>query len=134
MIDIRKDIHTKLLQLGEGIKNVSISKLNKKNGFKENNIKSDLLTFDFSKQRVDQEVLDYLFQIPDLINLKESLNLLFKGDFLNPSEDRGVSHTLYRTRDSHDGFELIFTERKKIRSNINCHIQNIRYIFPSPAN
>ncbi len=116
MIDIRKDIHTKLLQLGEGIKKVSISKLNKKNGFKENNIKSDLLTFDFSKQRVNQEVLDYLFQIPDLINLKESLNLLFKGDFLNPSEDRGVSHTLYRTRDSHDGFELIFTERKKIQA------------------
>ena len=30
MNDIRKDIHTKLLQLGEGIKKVSISKLNKK--------------------------------------------------------------------------------------------------------
>ena len=114
MIDIRKDIHTKLLQLGEGIKKVSISKLNKKNGFKENNIKSDLLTFDFSKQRINNEVLDYLLQIPDLINLKGSLNLLFKGEFTNPSEERTVSHTLYRNRAPVDNFELIFEERKKL--------------------
>ena len=90
MNDFRKDIHSKLLLLGEDIKKVSISELNESNSFKENNIKSDLLTFDFSKQRINNEVLDYLIQIPDLINLKESLNLLFKGDFLNPSEDCAI--------------------------------------------
>ena len=52
-------------------------------------LKTDLLTFDYSKQRINDEVLDYLLQIPDLINLKESLNLLFKGEINNPSEDRG---------------------------------------------
>jgi glucose-6-phosphate isomerase len=116
MNDFRKDIHNKLLLLGEGIKKVSISDLSKKNGFKDNNIKSDLLTFDYSKQRINNEALDYLLQIPDLINLKESLNLLFKGEINNPSEDRAVSHTLYRNRASVDGFELIFSERKKIRA------------------
>ncbi len=116
MNDLRKDIYSKLLQLGEGIKKVSISKLNKKNGFKENNIKNDLLTFDFSKHRINDEVLDYLLQIPDLINLKESLNLLFKGEINNPSEDRSVSHTLYRNRAPVDSFELIVSERKKIES------------------
>ena len=50
MNDFRKDIHSKLLLLGEDIKKVSISELNESNSFKENNIKSDLLTFDFSKQ------------------------------------------------------------------------------------
>ena len=116
MNDFRKDIHNKLLLLGEGIKKVSISDLSKKNGFKDNNIKSDLLTFDYSKQRINNEALDYLLQLPDLINLKESLNLLFKGEINNPSEDRAVSHTLYRNRASVDGFELIFSERKKIRA------------------
>ena len=116
MNDFRKDIHSKLLLLGEDIKKVSISELNESNSFKENNIKSDLLTFDFSKQRINNEVLDYLIKIPDLINLKESLNLLFKGEINNPSEDRAVSHTLYRNRATADGFELIFTERKKIKA------------------
>ena len=116
MNDVRKDIHSRLLILGEGIKKAKISDLNKKNDFKENNIESDLLTFDYSKQRINNEVLDYLLQIPDLINLKESLNLLFKGEIYNPSEDRAVSHTLYRNRNSIEGFELIFSERKKIKA------------------
>ena len=116
MNDFRKDIHSRLLILGEGIKKTKISELNKKNDFKENNIKSDLLTFDYSKQRINNEVLDYLLQIPDLINLKDSLNLLFKGEINNPSEDRAVTHTLYRNRDSIEKFELIFSERKKIKA------------------
>ena len=40
MNDLRKDILSKLLQFGEGIKKDSISALNKKNGFKDNNIKN----------------------------------------------------------------------------------------------
>jgi len=116
MNDFRKEIHRKLLLLGEGIKKANISELIKENGFKDNHIKSDLLTFDYSKQRINYEVLDYLLQIPDLINLKESLDLLFKGEINNPSEDRSVSHTLYRNRDSIEKFELIFSERKKIKA------------------
>ena len=116
MNDFRKDIHSKLLLLAEGIKKNNIAELNKVDGFKDKNIKSDLLTFDYSKQRLNNEVLDYLLQIPDLINLKESLNLLFKGEIYNPSEDRAVSHTLYRSRNSIEGFELIFSERKKIKA------------------
>ena len=116
MNDFRKDIHSRLLTLGEGIRKAKISELNKKNDFKENNIKSDLLTFDYSKQRINNEVLDYLLQIPDLINLKDSLNLLFKGEINNPSEDRAVTHTLYRNRDSIEKFELIFSERKGLKN------------------
>ena len=116
MNDVRKDIHSRLLILGEGIKKAKISELNKKNDFKENNIESDLLTFDYSKQRINNEILEYLLQIPDLINLKDSLNMLFKGEINNPSEDRAVTHTLYRSRDSIEKFEPIFSERKKIKA------------------
>ena len=119
MNDFRKDIYSKLLLLGENIKNVSIAELNDKNNLEESVIKNDLLTFDFSKQRINKEVIDYLLQIPDLINLKEHLDLLFKGEFNNPSEGRVVSHTLYRNRAPVDGFELIFRERKKIKAFIN---------------
>ena len=68
MNDFREDILSKLLLLGEGIKGSNISELNKENGFKDNHIKSDLLTFDYSTQRISNEVLDYFLQIPYLIN------------------------------------------------------------------
>ena len=116
MNDFRKEIHSKLLLLGEDLRKVSISELNKKNDFEDRVIESDLLTFDYSKQIINQKVLEYLLQIPDLINLKESLDLLFKGEFKNPSEGRTVSHTLYRNKAIIDNSELILSERKKIQS------------------
>ena len=42
--------------------------------------------------------------------------MLFKGEINNPSEDRAVTHTLYRSRDSIEKFEPIFSERKKIKA------------------
>ena len=82
MNDLRKEIYSKLLLLGEDLRKVSISELNSKNYFDNRIIETDLLTFDYSKQRINQKVLEYLLQIPDLINLKESLNLLFKGEII----------------------------------------------------
>ncbi len=119
MNDVRKEIQKELILLGSDIKDIHISELNDQQDYKENLIKSDLLTFDFSKQKINREILNYLLEIPDLINLKESLNLLFKGKIYNPSEGRGVIHTLYRNRTSDDGFELIFTERERIKSFLN---------------
>tara|TARA_X000000368_G_scaffold396571_1_gene364956 strand:+ start:336 stop:1820 length:1485 start_codon:yes stop_codon:yes gene_type:complete len=116
MNDLRKEIQNELLILGNKIKDVHIAELNSQNNYKDNVIKSDLLTFDYSKQRINKEILDYLLQIPDLINLKESLNSLFQGSIKNPSEGRGVSHTLYRNRTNSDGLEFIFSEREKIKS------------------
>lgn len=114
MNDFRKEIRNELLLLGSDIKKAHISELNNTDS-RENFIKNDFLTFDYSKHRINKEILNYLLKIPDFINLKESLDSLFKGRIDNPSEARGVSHTLYRKRISVDGFELIFSEREKIK-------------------
>ena len=116
MSDIRKQIFNKLSMLGTYIKDISISDLIKNNDHEKSIIKSDLLNFDYSKQRINDEALDYLLQIPDLINLKDALEALFRGQVRNPSEDRAVCHTLYRDKKSTKNFELIFTERERIRS------------------
>jgi glucose-6-phosphate isomerase len=55
------------------------------------------VNFDFSKQRINKEALDFLLELPDELDLRGSLDSLFKGDFQNPSEKRNVSHTLYRS-------------------------------------
>ena len=116
MSDIRSRILTELLRLGEGIKNTHISELHNNKYFEERVIRNELLNFDYSKQRLDDNARDYLLSIPDLINLKDSLKVLFDGNALNPTEDRNVSHTIYRDTIFREDFKLIFSERKRIES------------------
>ncbi len=115
MNNVRKKIKNELSILGRSIKNVHLSGLGDSNDFERKIIKHDILTFDYSKQRIDQKILDYLLKIPELINLQKSLGLLFTGKVNNPSEDRGVSHTLYRNQTPDKEHEIIFQERKKIK-------------------
>ena len=116
MNNVRKIIQKKLLNLGKDIRDTHISDLHNPTDFKRKVINHDILTFDYSKQRINQKTLDYLTQIPDLINLKESLHLLFTGKVINRSENRTVTHTIYRSKTPEDNFELIFSEREKIKS------------------
>ncbi len=116
MNNVRESIQKKLSILGQDIKDTRLSDLYNSTDFENKVIELDLLTFDYSKQRIDQKTLDYLTQIPDLINLKESLDLLFSGKFINRSEDIAVTHTIYRNPTPEANFGLIVSERKKIKS------------------
>tara|TARA_Y100000768_G_C23971629_1_gene680858 strand:+ start:146 stop:1630 length:1485 start_codon:yes stop_codon:yes gene_type:complete len=116
MNEIRKDIRSKLLALSKDIKDIHISELHNQTRLDEMTINHELLDFDYSKQRISNNILDYLFQIPDQINLRDSLKALFGGTLKNPSEDRLVSHTLYRNKTSAESFQLIINEREKIKN------------------
>ena len=126
MNDIRQEIKLRLCSLGENIKNSHILELSNKD-FEKRVVQSDLLNFDYSKQRINDEVINYLLQIPDLIDLKGSLKALFNGKAYNPSEERKVSHTLYRNKNSDENFELIFTERERIRSFLDKKASNLNF-------
>lgn len=119
MNNVRKNIRKELLTLGRDFKNTHIYDLCDQEDFKNRVIDLDFLAFDYSKQRITQKALDYLTQIPDLINLDESLKLLFAGKVTNRSEDRTVTHTIYRNQTLENDFELIFSEREKIKSFLN---------------
>ncbi|MDA7602088.1 hypothetical protein N8791_06060 [Gammaproteobacteria bacterium] len=91
----------------------------------EFHLKTDYLSYDYSKQRITKEVLDELLKIPEKINLKQSIIDISKGEFLNPTEDRKVSHMLYRdlnnSKNSHE-LKEISNQRKKL-SNFIKNIQ-----------
>tara|TARA_Y100001970_G_scaffold279623_1_gene387294 strand:+ start:6952 stop:8436 length:1485 start_codon:yes stop_codon:yes gene_type:complete len=116
MSDIRTKIQNELLLLGKGLENTHLSELHVHRYQDKRVIKNEILNFDYSKQRLDDGVVDYLLHIPDAINLKDSLQDLFNGNVLNPSEGRTVSHTIYRDKNSRDKFKLIFSERERIKS------------------
>ena len=127
MSEIRKQIQNKISLLGRAIKNTHISELQNHKDLEKRVIKADLLDFDYSKQRINDEAIDYLLEIPNLINLKDSVDRLFRGDEHNPSEDRAVSHTLYRDKTSNEKFELIFTERERIKSFLKQNATSLNF-------
>ncbi len=127
MSETRKQIHNKLSLLGKDIKNTHISEIQRYKDLQKSVINNDLLDFDYSKQRINDEAIEYLLEIPNLINLKESLNRLFKGEVNNPSEDKAVSHTLYRNKTSNKEFELIFTERERIKSFLEKNASSLKF-------
>ena len=59
-------------------------------------VRTDHLSYDYSKQRITKETLERLLEIPDKINLKKSIAGISSGEFLNYTEERTASHMLYR--------------------------------------
>ena len=80
MSELRKQIHNKLSLLGKDITNTHIFELKNHNDLEKRVIRTDLLDFDYTKQRINDKAIDYLLEIPNLINLKDSLDRLFRGD------------------------------------------------------
>ena len=127
MSEVRKQIHNKLSFLGKAIANSHILELQNHKHLEKRVISSDLLDFDYSKQRITDGAIDYLLEIPNLINLKDSLDKLFRGDVHNLSEDRTVSHTLYRDKTPKEKFELISTERERIKSFLEQNTTSLNF-------
>ena len=127
MSEIRKQIHNKLSLLGKDIMNTHISELQNQKALEKRVIRTDLLDFDYSKQRINDKAIDYLLDIPNLINLKDLLDVLLRGDAHNPSEDRAVSHTIYRDKTLNEKFEIIFTERERIKSFLEQNFSSLNF-------
>jgi glucose-6-phosphate isomerase len=87
----------------------------------EFHVKTDYLSYDYSKQRITKEILDELLEIPETINLRKSIIDISKGEFLNTTENRNVSHVLHRDlSNSQNTRELkeIFNQRNKLNNFI----------------
>ncbi len=130
MISRRKKIYKDLLKLADHVSDQNISLLNSCEESDARNIKTNLLNFDYSKQRITQEVLNALFEIPDKLNIRNSLSQLIDGSFENVSEKRNVSHTIYRSSLGIEGFESIPKEKEKMEQFLkelrnNANVKNI---------
>jgi len=54
------------------------------------------LCLDFSRQRLDEIALGKLFQLADLVGLRERLDAMWRGEHINTTEDRAVLHVALR--------------------------------------
>ena len=127
MNETRVKIFKKLEAFGKKISDTSISEIHNQNNFDKRNIKTEFLNYDFSKQKISNEAYEYLLKIPEKIGLRKSLRKLFDGEIQNHSENKKVTHTLYRDTNPKDKFELIFNERRKIESFLKSNTDNPAY-------
>ena len=68
----RNKIHKDLSSLGRKISGVKILDQDNPELDESRNIKTELVNFDFSKQRINKEALDFLLEIPDELDLRGS--------------------------------------------------------------
>ncbi|KAM9978950.1 hypothetical protein ACTFIY_012692 [Dictyostelium cf. discoideum] len=93
---------------------------------KEVNISKEVGTIllDYSKNRINKETMDLLFELARASKVEEMRNSMFQGEKINITEDRAVLHTALRNRDASavikvDGENVIPSVRKvldKMRS------------------
>lgn len=88
-------------------------------------IKADGVYFDFSKNNINQDILDTLIKVADESNLKEKINAMFSGVKINNTEGRAVLHTALRsTKESIcvDGINVMpEINRVKTQMETFCH-------------
>ncbi|KAN0041003.1 hypothetical protein ACTFIV_003539 [Dictyostelium citrinum] len=82
------------------------------------------ILLDYSKNRINKETMDLLFELARASKVEEMRNAMFQGEKINITEDRAVLHTALRNRDPSavikvDGENVIPSVRKvldKMRS------------------
>ena len=114
MNDERVKFSAALKKLGKLNANLKISDLLHKKKLNDNFISSPYLSLDFSKQLITEKDFNWLLTIPEKFNLRDSFSELLKGKYFNPTERRGVSHTIYRQPSINDDFELVSIEKAKM--------------------
>ena len=114
MNDERVKFAADLKKIGKLNANLKISDLLPKKKLNDNFISSPYLSLDFSKQLITEKDFNWLLSIPEKFNLRDSYSELLKGKYLNPSEHRGVSHTIYRQPSRNGEFEFVSIEKGKI--------------------
>ena len=55
---------------------------------------------DYSKNIINQETLNLLFNLADEVQLKQAISSYFQGDLINQTENRAVLHTALRAKES----------------------------------
>ena len=70
--------------------------------------------FDFSKNRINNETLNYLLELADEVDLKGAINAYFSGEKINQTEKRAVLHTALRNQNNNE----IFVDGKNIMPEV----------------
>ena len=120
---VRNNISKSINLLAQKDNKIHIKELLSKERIDSFQIKTDLLSFDYSKQRITKNSFDKLLRIPDEVGLKNAIESITKGESSNFLEGTMAPHCLYRDKESSlDSEESIKAAHQ--RSKLNNFINN----------
>ncbi|MBA2648872.1 MAG: glucose-6-phosphate isomerase [Legionella sp.] len=74
----------------------NVETLNYFPGKKSHKLQAPYLTLDYSSQRINQNTIDLLISLAKCLNIKQKIQDLMNGEFVNKSENRPALHTALR--------------------------------------
>ena len=92
------------------------------NRFSEFSVQKGDLLFDFSKNLINKETLQLLLNLAEESQLKDAIEKMFTGDFINQTENRAVLHTALRNF----GEEKVTVNDKNIDEDIQRVLQQMK--------
>ncbi|MGH1487239.1 MAG: glucose-6-phosphate isomerase, partial [Cellvibrionaceae bacterium] len=104
-----ENISTALQAQSEKLKELSLLELFKQNPKRANKFCLNVggLEFDYAKNHIDQETLNYLQQFANQKNMKNSIAALLDGEEINNTEKRPALHSALREPKSHTTTSLL---------------------------
>ncbi len=85
-------------------------------------IKYNDFTVDFSKNRIDDAALGQLFELAEEVDLKDGIQKMFTGDFINVTENRAVLHTALRNKSGNP----VSVNNKNIMPEVETSLQKMK--------
>lgn len=106
----------RLKDLAEKYKDLQIRTLfNEKERFERYSLELNDILVDFSKNKLNDEILEALRDLAEETELSHAIKSMFEGERINQTEDRAVLHTALRNRGSH----AVYTDGKDVMPEIN---------------
>lgn len=113
----------RLTDLAEKYKDLQIISLfDKRERFERFSIQLEEMLVDFSKNRVNDEILDALRDLAEETELHHSIESMFGGAKINQTEGRAVLHTALRNRSRHS----VFQDGEDVMPEINAVLAQMK--------
>ena len=82
----------------------------------------DDFLLDFSKNLIDEEILNSLISLANEVDLKSAIDAMFSGDTINKTENRAVLHTALRNRSN----TPVFVNGEDVMPKINAVLDKMQ--------
>ncbi len=80
------------------------------------------ISLDYSRNRLTEETLDYLFGLAKESKLNDAIEKYFGGDIINQTENRAVLHTVLRNQKN----EPVYVDGKDVMPEVRSTLSNIK--------
>ena len=98
--------------------------------FQKFSVRFNDILLDYSKNRIDEEILSSLFDLANQTNLSEAIEDMFVGKAINGTEGRSVLHTALRNRSN----DPVYVEGKDVMPEVNEVLDKMKVFSEKVSN